>query len=254
MPGPSSFTTTKGVAGFTNSQTSGSYSTLWGDCPILDYITDPSIGVYFYDDFLSYHTTSLWTSTLTNIGTSAITTGLGGWLAINASDGSVADNDEAYVYGTSAAFQIQAGKDLWYECELMFTETNTDDNNIIAGLSSIGTADFLLDNGGGPAANFDGLCFYKLDGGTTYNAAASQAANQTLLTALATRVAGTPVRLGIRTYSNNLATFFLNGAQITSTGTYLPTAAMRPVFGAKNGDITNVETLSVNWVRCFQIR
>jgi hypothetical protein len=253
MPGPSSFTVTKGVAGFTNSQTSGSYSTLWGDCPILDWITDPSIGVYFFDDFLGYHTTHLWTSTLTDTGTTAITTGLGGWLSIVPSDGSVADNDESYAYGTSAAFQVQAGKDLWYECEVSFAEANTDDINVIAGLSSVGTDDLLVSNGGGPSANFDGLAFYKVDGGTTWNAIATQAANQTLLTALATRVAGTPVRLGIRTYSNNLATFFLNGAQITSTGTYLPTAAMRPVFGVKNGAANN-ENLTVNWVRCFQIR
>jgi hypothetical protein len=219
----------------------------------MEWISDPSTGVYFFDDFFSYHTTHQWTSTLTDSGTAAITTGLGGWLSIVPSDGSVADNDESYAYGTSAAFQVQAGKDIWYEAEISFAEANTDDINIIVGLSSVGTDDLIVSNGAGASANFDGLCFYKVDGGTTYSVLNSQAANQTILATGVTRVAGTPVRLGIRTYSNNLATYYVNGAQVTSSGLTLPTAAMRPVFGVKNGAANN-ENLTANWVRCFQIR
>jgi hypothetical protein len=219
----------------------------------MEWITDPSTGVYFFDDFFSYHTTETWTSTLTDTGTSAITTGLGGWLSLVPSDGTVADEDEAYAYGTSAAFQVQAGKDIWFEAEISYAEANTDDINIIVGLSSIGTANLLVDVGAGPALNFDGLCFFKVDGGTTYSIINSLAATQTIVATGVTRVVSTPVRLGIRTYSNNLATYFVNGVQVTSSGLTLPTAAMRPVLGVKNGGANN-ENLTCNWVRAFQVR
>ena len=43
------------------------------------------------------------------------------------------------------------------------------------GLCSAAGANALLDNGGGPAANYSGAVFYKVDGGTTFGAKTDKA-------------------------------------------------------------------------------
>lgn len=82
------------------------------------------------------------------------------------------DNAEAYVF-TQEVFTFSAKSTVVAEAFLDFTEGNTDDANIIFGLMSGVAANALLDNGGGPAAAYDGAVIYKVDGGLVWQAEAS---------------------------------------------------------------------------------
>ena len=99
-----------------------------------------------FDDFPWYISPHQWTSVLTDSGTASITAGgAGGVLAIVNSDGTVADNDEAYIYTTNSIFKPAANKPLYAEALVQFTEANTDDANVAFGLASSVAADLIVE-------------------------------------------------------------------------------------------------------------
>ena len=55
------------------------------------------------------------------------------------------DNDEAYLVSTNECWKIAAGKSLWFEARVAFTEGNTNDMNAGLGLSDAAGADMLRD-------------------------------------------------------------------------------------------------------------
>lgn len=233
-------------------------SSLWPKCPLSAIASDPSIASVFHDDFDTYVTAHRWTSVVTDTGSVAIATPtaglLGGWVTLTPSDGSVADNDEASIGTTSKSWILVAGKDIWFETRIKFTEANTDDANIYAGLSSVYAHNTMVDNGAGPIANYDGIGFYKVDGGTAWNAICSVAASQTKLTGLGTRLSGQAQRLGFHVVGGtSRVDFYIDGVPVGTIDTYLPTAALGVAFDVKNGD-TNLEALNVDCVDVIQLR
>jgi len=228
---------------------------IWEDCPLLAIRSDPSVGLIWENDFNHYATTEDGlTSTITNSGaTGILASGAYGQLELQPSDGTVADNDETYVGSTTALVVPATGKDVWFEARVKFTEANTDDANIIVGLSSTYAANTLVDDGAGPAANYTGVVFYKVDGGTTWIGENSTTTNQTTVTGLATRQSGSWARLGFHMESNTLITWYINGEAVGASTTNMPAAAMGLVFGVKNGD-TNEDILYVDWFRLVQLR
>ena len=126
---------------------------------------DHSLGVF--DDFSWFVTAHNWTSTLTDSGTASVTAGTTD-LSLAASDGTVADNDEAYVATTNAAFLPAAGKNLKLFARAKFTEANTDDANIAIGFASSVAANLIVDDGAGLRASGTVFAIYKVDGGTAW--------------------------------------------------------------------------------------
>ena len=62
---------------------------------------------------------------------------------------------------------------------IQFTEVATDDANVIFGIGEgFGAANTLLDGGGGPPADYDGACFFKVDGGTRWQFETSDGTSQ----------------------------------------------------------------------------
>lgn len=122
----------------------------------------------FSDDFWNLDTT-LWTSVLTDTGTAAEDQdGINGLVTLLPSDGSVADNDEAYIY-TNECTKFLNGKSFYLGARLQFTEAATNAANILFGIGEgFGPANTLQDNGGGPPADYDGCCFFKVDGNTRW--------------------------------------------------------------------------------------
>ncbi len=233
-------------------------NTLWSTAPMLAINADPTLARRYHNDFNQFTTGEEGLSaTLTNSGTAAVATGNSalpaGVLVLTCSDGSVADNDEAYVGHETKTWILQTGKDLWFESRVKFTEANSDDANIIVGLSSLHTADILLDNGGGPAASYDGIVFYKIDGGTVWNIEVSQAGNQTTVTSVANRQSGSWARMGFHVVGVDRVDFYIDGVQVGSISTNLPTVAMGVLAGAKNG-FTNLEILNVDNFDVVQLR
>lgn len=85
------------------------------------------------------------------------------------------DNNEAGIYSNAIA-SLAAGKPTLVYVRLQYAEANVNAANILVMLSNAaGTADMLIDNGGGPIAAHSGASFYKVDGGTRWQFRAQSA-------------------------------------------------------------------------------
>lgn len=229
----------------------------------------------FCDDFDHLVTADRWTPVLTDSGTATVGDAAGGILTIAPSDGTVVDNDEAYLVSTAELFLVAADKPIVIEGRLKFTEANTDDANVIFGLMDAAGANSLLDDGGGPAASYDGAVFFKVDGGTRWQVESSNATTQT--TTDTEYTAGAEyhtLRIEITPISSADAsvTFWIDEAggqdaiQCRENGANPRTPAikhtlaisgmqeMHVIAGMKNGDDTNVESLLVDYISVWQKR
>lgn len=220
------------------------------------------------DNFLWYISPHLWTSTLTDTGSVTALTTHGGGVAITPSDGTVADNDEAYIGWTNKNIVPTNLKPIVFQTVIQYAEGATDDANVIAGLLSTSAANALLDNGGGPPASYSGLCFFKVDGGTNWNIEASVGGTQTTVELTAANsldgVAHTAGGSAKQTLTIEFVPFtsttaeviwYIDGVAVYKTNwTYTSVVAMSPVLGLKNGDITTVETLNVYTAKLGTLR
>jgi len=169
------------------------------------------------------------------------------------------DNDEEYLADEFATSIFNTTSKLWFEARVRLTEANTDDANIILGLSDFGAADGLLqDDGAGPAASYDGAVFYKVDGGTDWNFQVSNAAVQGTSLNMVARNDGEYEILGFRYDPQDGVTGritpFINGTAYPSrTITIAGLDLMHIVFGVMAGD-ANVEELYVDYVTVIQER
>jgi len=120
-----------------------------------------------------------WTSTLTDSGTAAVGDEVGGVVTLSPSDGTVADNDEAYI-STKEIFKIAAGKALNVGGLVQFTQAATNAANVYFGLMDAVGANALQDNGAGPKASFSGAGFFAKDGSLNWHVIYSDGATQTI--------------------------------------------------------------------------
>jgi hypothetical protein len=221
------------------------------------------------DDFIRDVDSADWVTTLTDTGTASVGDAVGGILAIVPSDGTVADNDEAYVESANEVFKFTANKPLLFEARIQFTEANTDDANILVGVMDAVGANSLVDNGGGPPSSYSGANLHKVDGGTVWIAETSNSTTQItteLSAANLNNLAKRAVTAGGAAYqtlkieympyssTNAYVTFFVDGVAVAQHD-YIFTSAteMQVVLGVKNGG-TNLETLNVDYVVCTQER
>ena len=220
-------------------------------------------------DFCDDLDTSVWVSTLTDSGTASVGDAVGGILAIVPSDGTVADNDEAYVESANETFRFAADKPLLFEARVQFTEANTDDANILVGLMDAVGANSLVDDGAGPKSSYSGAVFFKVDGGTRWQVETSNSTTQTTDDLVASNAnnlsrksqtaggsAYQVLRIEYMPYSstNAYVTFFIDGVNVCQHD-YIFTSAteMQIALGVKNGG-ANLETLNVDYVSCTQLR
>lgn len=222
----------------------------------------------FNDDFEWLVTAHRWTSVLTDSGTAVVGDAVGGILALTASDGTVADNDEAYIRSTAEIFKFAENKPLLAKARIQYTEANTDDANIAFGFMSAVGANALLDNGGGPAASYSGAVFFKVDGSTVWQCESSLAGTQTTTTlnaaGSADGIAKTAGGSSYQTLEINWVpttsttgdfTFFIDGVLVAKHKDVVYTSAteMHVFAGVKNGD-TNNEVLNVDYISAWQLR
>ncbi|WP_013626595.1 hypothetical protein [Rubinisphaera brasiliensis] len=88
------------------------------------------------------------------------------------------DNNEAYLY-TNEIFKIANNRTICVDVRLSYSESATDDANVIVGLVNGVAANLLQDNGAGPKATFDGACIYKVDGETRWRVRSSNGTTAT---------------------------------------------------------------------------
>jgi len=221
------------------------------------------------DDFTRDVDSADWVTTLTDSGTASVGDAAGGILALVPSDGTVADNDEAYVESANEVFKFAADKPLLFEARVQFTEANTDDANILVGVMDAVGANSLLDNGAGPPRSYSGAVFFKVDGGTVWQTETSNSTTQTTNELSASNVnnlskkaqtaggaAYQVLRIEYMPYSstNAYVSFFVDGV-LCAQHDYIFTSAteMQIALGVKNGGANN-ETLNVDYVACTQSR
>lgn len=228
--------------------------------------------VEFIDDFIGLDTTT-WLTTVTDSGTVAEDAdGINGVVTMSPSDGTVGNNDEAYLYTNEIAKYLN-GTPISIVGRIQFTEGNTDDVNILFGIGEgFGVANTLLDDGGGPPADYDGCCFFKVDGGTRWNFESSDGTSQ-VTTELDYTAGGSSfavLQLDLeplsateyqitpwldilggknlvqpRAYSANQMTL-ARLPLVKHRFTYAGSGEMAVCFGIKNGAATTVEALQVD--------
>lgn len=221
------------------------------------------------DDFLRDVDSADWATVISDLGSAAVGDVVAGILALVPSDASVGDNDETYARTANKLFKFAARKPCYFEARVQFTEASTNAANILVGLSSTVAADTLVDNGGGPPSNYSGAVFFKIDGGTVWQAETSNGTTQTtteLSASNANNIARRNVTAGGSAYqtlridyqpysaTNAYVTFSVDGV-VVAQHDYIFTSAVEMYvgFGVKNGS-ANLETLNVDYVACIQER
>lgn len=217
------------------------------------------------DDFVDLLLTGnerLWTGTQTDTGTITLLDAAGGVLQLEASDGTIGDNDESYCGTTNEPFLFANGKPLYFETRVKLGAADSDGANVGVGLlSAANAANSLLDNGGGPPASYSGIMVFKVDGGSAWQAEASIAGTQTAIALTAPGAPGTSYqRIGIEFIptSSTVATvnIYIDGVLVGTTAAFTYTSAteMSAFVGVKNGGTSVNTTLHVDYVLVSQVR
>lgn len=212
------------------------------------------------DDFWNYTTAGLFTTVVSDSGTVAAGDGDGGILVLTPSDGTIADNDEAYVRTTNKIATIKANANLYAAGFVQFTEAATNAANIFFGWASAIAANTLVDDGAGMLASFSGACIFKVDGSNVWKCISSNGATQTISVSTTTAGGSAYQMLEIKVdpidSTTALISFWCNGKQLidASTGraithryTYTSAVAMYLGAGSKNGS-ANQQTLQIDAV------
>ena len=226
---------------------------LWAKCPINAINHDIGMGTILQDDFFEFTEADTWTTTedAGKSGTDGINDETAGWYK-NFCDGD--DNDESYCHSVGETWKMASGKPLWMECKVRLTEAATDDANWIVGIMEAGgDANTLLDNGGGPAANYDGACFFKVDGDMSIQFETSIATAQVTADVVGTSVSGTAYKLGFYWDGVSSVTPYVNGVAGTAHAMATTGGEANAVFGVKAGG-TNEEAIEIDFIKIVQIR
>jgi hypothetical protein len=211
------------------------------------------------DDFVFDADTNQFSTVATDSGTATVGDAVGGVLVLAPSDGTVADNDEVYVRTANELFKFASDKPAYFKARIQYAEANTDDANIAFGFMNAVAANSILDNGGGPAADYSGAVFFKVDGGTVWNCENSDSTTQkttvTDVTAGGSSYVEFEIEVQPKAGSKMDIVFKINGVVVAkhSDQTFANATEMCAFVGAKNGGANN-ESISVDYIIAEQLR
>lgn len=115
-----------------------------------------------YDDFTEGLSSTRWTTLAPDAGSATAGAGMNGYLSMTPSDGTVADNDEIYVYGKSV-FLPTRRRPIYGRVRLQLVEAASNQANFFFGFRSIVSENTLLDDSGGMEGSGIGCVWYKRD-------------------------------------------------------------------------------------------
>jgi len=230
---------------------------IWGPRGGNDMLSAKGGAWDYFDDFFNYDPTATVGEYAAVSDGGAVDVGDADNGVLSIADGAT-DNDETYISSIHEIIKFATDKRLFFEARVKLTEANTDDANIIIGLSDIVAANSLLDNGAGPMASYDGACFFKVDGGVVWQFETSNAGTQLTNTSVAAFVTATWYKLGFLYDPNDgvtaIVTPYVDG--VASTAKNLTIAGldeMHILMGVKAGG-ANAETLLVDYVHIAKER
>lgn len=219
------------------------------------------------DDFLWYVTAHLWTTVATDSGSVAHGDAACGVITLTPSDGTVTDNDEAYIKSTCEVFKIAAGRVIEGECLLKFTEGATDDVNVGFFFQNAIGANSILDDGAGLKVSGDTFGIYKVDGGLVWRCVSCVNGVSTVSVSGKLSTSSSYQRLGIRIADVDGSTcevhFLADGQPLLDGTTRRPivhtvaiasATEMQVGAGVKNGADTTAEALLIDYLGAWQTR
>lgn len=217
----------------------------FGNRSYLDGYVDAIVGkdLMIIEDQCTKLDTAQWTSTDdSGTGTNAVLDSAGGGISVV----TAASDNDYHTMGTAGEhFKFQTGKITYAYGRVSLTEANTDDANIIFGFTDTLTTGGLVVDGGGPLASYDGAVFFKVDGGTVWQAEYSDAGTQTTDSNVGAFTSGSTYDLEIYFDGATTVYFYLDGVEVHKA-TVIPAnlAEMHLVYGVVAG-AGNAETLKV---------
>ncbi len=212
------------------------------------------------DDFIhTLNTTNDYVATLTDSGTATVVDAAKGILPIVASDGTVADNDEAYVQTKIEGWLFADNKPICCGAYVQFTEANTDDANIAFGMANAPVANTIVDDGAGIRTTGSSIAIYKVDGGTVWKCETTVNSVQTVSTSTTSAGGSSYQLLEIEVVDHNSTQIEVSfkvdgkylvdstsGLRIVHRVAFASATEMAMFAGVKNGG-ANLETLNVDY-------
>jgi hypothetical protein len=219
-----------------------------------------------FSDFVDAQSDLFFVDTVTDSGTVAVADGVRGIMTLDPSDGTVADNDEAYLASANEIFKVAENKNILGVAYIQFTEANTDDANVAFGFQNAVGANSILDDGAGLKVSGDTFAIYKVDGGTVWKCVSCVNGTSTVSTSTTTAGGSSYQKLSIEIVNRTslgCSVIFkcdglplkdsTTGLDIVHTALYASATEMEVFVGVKNGD-TNQETLLVDYLGAWQER
>ena len=120
--------------------------------------------VRVFDDFVFDQSDITAVDTVTDSGTVAMGDDVNGVATLTPSDGTVADNDEAYLATPNEIFKFGTNREIYGRFKFRYTEVTANKVNIAVGFQNAVGANSIVDDGGGLKTSGSTLGIYKIDG------------------------------------------------------------------------------------------
>lgn len=228
-------------------QTTYATDALWKDCPLLESIFDPTVGYYYFNDFIVLDKgTEDIILTQATTGTGVAGSGAGGIFTLDA--GAVTDGQGPQIQLAGIDFLPAAGKDIWFEIKLRDSFITGD---LFVGLAEIDTT--ITATSDTTTANHIGLSSYTGDGILLRDC--NKASTRVNTGAISTLVASTYTRLGFKVSGVTSVQFYVDGVAAGSTvaTASIPVVGLTPSVSI-HATGTNRDVVDIDWIRCFQLR
>jgi hypothetical protein len=214
---------------------------------------------YIESDFDTDQLDALGVDTITDTGTVLMGDEANGVVTLTPSDGTVADNDEAYFATPNENFLFAANRELYFRARVQFSEVVAGAANVAFGCANAVAGDLLIDDGGGLRASGSLLAIYKVDGSSVWRATARSNSVVTITVSTEAAVAATWYDLEIICVDagngNHTVTYKVDGKFLKDTNGsvirhVIPVASateMQMFLGVKLGAATNNDVLKCDW-------
>lgn len=237
---------------------------IWSDCPRLQMLIDPTLGLFVGDDFpyvqASGYPYTLYTDTTDTFAALAAQMGGVGRLALSG-----ADNDEAFIaYGQPAGtIKADASHDWWFEARVKPSQVATAHGIFIGLAEEAGVAADLMATDTMIMKVIDSIGFQIISAADGAPCAVIQTIMQLAggARAAVSATAGTAtaafIKFGMKSVSGTV-TFYLDGVPLATTTTsaaanFPLNQVMCPTFGVKIGSAV-AENLDIDWWYAAQLR
>lgn len=214
---------------------------------------------HVFSDFTHDQTDLFEVDTVTDSGTVAIGDAANGVVVLTPSDGTVADNDEAYLATPNETFLFAANRELFFQARVQFTEVAAGVLNCAFGFANAVAANLLIDDAGGLRASGSLAAIYKVDGESVWRCTARSNSVVTTTTSTTAASAATWYTLEILATDagngNHTVVYKVDGVPLRDANNQvirhtIPVASateMQMFAAAKLGAITNNDTVLVDY-------